>query len=499
MVNKDGSVTLSGWPKGQAKHPIEGLGLLQNVEVFENKGIAKIKNRLTTASLPAVTPNGTPIAEVDDVYGNTYTLTTTSGGGTVYKNGVAISGMTGLTNAWDLAIYKGYLVTSYSTVLDAYGPINSGGAANYRVMSGFTDSYYGKLKVGQDGKLYRNSGNYVSKIEVTAAAVGVAPTFSQLTTLDIKDGEYAVTIDELGRNLSIGVHRGQSHFGRANYPGANLYPWNRQSGTLGNPGLADLPVSLNENGVNASLVHLNRQFVSAGDQGNIYETDGVNSRKIASLPYVKSGVFARSTVMPNAMDISPQGTLLVGLTVADDNAKGGIYEIDINAPLDPVTLEYPVSFRTISTGNTGSSSNPLTIGFLNVRNYQTMRVGWAYGSTYGVDETDQEAYANFAAVIEGQLEQVGTPQNPKTFEQVEFNFAEPLVDGQSVRLSYRLDATSTYTTINTWAFEDVGGVSSFIAQCPIADAVFVEFKVELDQEVSTLAYSNVNFINARIY
>src|ERR1035437_1534432 len=83
------TVVMNDFQAGQQKHPLYGLGLLQNVECFENPGIAKIKNRLISAGF---TPSGLPIAEVCDNYGNTYTLAQGSGStGTIYINGTVLT------------------------------------------------------------------------------------------------------------------------------------------------------------------------------------------------------------------------------------------------------------------------------------------------------------------------------------------------------------------------------------------------------------------------
>ena len=59
-MDKNGEVHFKDWFKGMARHPIYGFGLLKNVEVFENKGIAKLKNRFT------VDTNITPEALVEE-------------------------------------------------------------------------------------------------------------------------------------------------------------------------------------------------------------------------------------------------------------------------------------------------------------------------------------------------------------------------------------------------------------------------------------------------
>ena len=113
-------VTFNSWPKGQTKHPINGNGLLRNVEVFENPGIVKLQPRSVLDS--TITPTALPLAEEIDIYGNVYTATGETGQGTIYKNGVSIQ--SSLSNVWDIKIYKDYLWVRYSSVVSAYGPLS---------------------------------------------------------------------------------------------------------------------------------------------------------------------------------------------------------------------------------------------------------------------------------------------------------------------------------------------------------------------------------------
>ena len=160
---KDGVVTISDFQKGQARHPIYGFGLLRNIEIFENPGIAKLKNRLATRT--SISPTAVPLAEVYDQYGNIYTLTGETGTGTCYKNGTSIQGS--LNNAWDLAIYKDYLWVRNANVMHAYGPLNNSPQWFSNVGTGYDSNYRGALLVGQDDYLYTGNGNYVTKLNIT--------------------------------------------------------------------------------------------------------------------------------------------------------------------------------------------------------------------------------------------------------------------------------------------------------------------------------------------
>jgi len=493
-MDKNGEVHFKDWFKGMVKHPIYGFGLLKNVEVFENKGLAKLKNRSTLDT--SISPSALPIAEVYDIYGGVYTLVSETGSGAIYKNGVSIA--SGLGGAYDIIIYKNYLWVRYQTVLDAYGPLDSGGAALFRVDTGYNTvssvvQYYdAPMIVGQDDFLYIGNGNSVIKKEVlTSGTVGVAPTVSTAATLDLPDGQFVSCLEEYGTKIAVGTHGGASASDKGTLPTARLYFWNRQAGTLGNPGLADLPIIFSENGINAIKQHANKLYVSAGRQGNIYVTDSTSYQKIASLPYSPIGYSYDSTVYKNALAISPKGNLLVGLS-GDLNSlsRAGIYEIALS------TEGNPISYWTPSTATVGTIGTPTQykVGYIKPKTYQVTKVGWANGSTYGVDTSDFRLYSSYGGIIETPLIRVGNFDTKKTFQEVEFSLASPLVSGQNIRISYRKNDADTYVVIGTWGFSTVGGIISFRDVAGITDAEYVQLKIELDQAVSTTYGSNINLI-----
>lgn len=495
MLQEDGSILFAKFEDGQVKHPLYGYELLQNVEVLENRGIAKLQNRLVARS--SISPTALPIAEVKDIYGNTYTLTGHSGQGTCYKNGVSIQ--SGLVNAWDLAIYEDYLWVRHANVMSAYGPLSNASAQWFaNIETGFTNGYNGKLLMAQDGFLYSGNGNYVAKIEyVSGGVVAVAPSITvTLQALNLRDGEFCSTLVEYGKNIIVGVHGGQSYADRGNFQIAKIYPWNRQLGTLGNPGIADLPVDFLENGVNAIISHANKLYVQAGSNGNVYVTDSTNYELVKRLPYARTGILSNSTVFANAMSISAKGTLLVGLSGGNDEfSKMGIYEIDVSDP------KYPVQFRTISTGNVGAGG-AINIGFVSQTSYQVITVGWQDTSTFGVDDSDFRVYPSYGGKIKTPMVKCGTNDDKKAYEHLEWCLAEPLVDGQNIRISYRLDSKSDFTEIGTWGFDtntDIGAVLSFKDKATIVDAEYVQLLVELDQAVATLYGSNMNLISVRLF
>jgi hypothetical protein len=315
----------------------------------------------------------------------------------------------------------------------------------------------------------------------------------------LPDSQFATCLTEYGTKIVIGTQGGGSYFERGDTPTARLYSWNRQAGTLGNPGLADLPINFNENGINAIIQYANKLYVSAGTAGNIYVTDSTNYVKLATLPYTSTAGNSVSTVYTNAMDISSRGTLLVGLSCErDDFSRPGVYEIDID------TAGSPLAFSTVSdtSGSVGK------IGFVDSvggNSHPILKTGWSTSTTYGMDTTSGDHYESFGGVIEGALEKVGISSKKKTFQHVEWTLADPLVEGQDIRISARKDSKSAYTLIGTWGHTadtgivGVGAVTSFEDTGALADAVYAQIKVELNQDASVSDVENVNLISVTLW
>lgn len=458
---KDNVLTISEWQKGMVKHPVLGFGRIQNAEIHQQKGIITPKKGLATSSRTAT---ALPIARVIDIYGNEYWATNSSSAanGIVYKNSNSAI-ITGLANIYDIKVYKNYLWVTYGTSLGAYGPLDSGSATWFPAISSGFSGYYMQLCIGQDDYLYITNGNYVAKIDVdSSGTVGVAPTITgsktSLTALDLPDGQYATCITEYGNKLAIGTYTPNG--------GGRIYTWNRQAGTLGNPGLADLPVIFNENGVYQLYSHANKLYVTAGKQGNVYISDGINYRKLVTIPF--SDLYGSVYVgyYPNAITISPNGNLLIGAFSYSLTEGGAVWEITDSGE---VCIAY-----TLAQGLT--SNNTIGIGFISVnRSDNHVSVGWQNASSYGIDE---DTYNSANMTIYSPLIRVGRYNFEKTFQHIEFNLAEEFASGESITISFRRNKDDTWTSVGTWGYSTLGAVASFEDIAGINDCEYIQLKIE---------------------
>lgn len=480
-------IVFDNWQDGMKNHPVYGFGKLENIDIFENQGIAKIQNRFVDSGLVYT---AFPGAEEYDKYGNTWTLTGGYGSsnGSLYKGILEVQ--SSIDDPWDIKVHKDYVLVSHAGSLAAYGPISSGPQYFDDILTGFSTLAQGTLLIGQDGYIYRCSGNTVYQISLTAAGSGVPPTAAIVTSLNLKDGQYATCIAELGYNVMIGTCGVEAYTDRYTLPVANIYPWNRQVGILGNAGLADFPVLLNESSVNAMVSHANKLYISAGQKGNIYVSDGVNYQQIASLPYKKYNYDTNSLVYVNAMSVHQGKTLLVGLSGSNSDVTNfGIYEIGLEGN------KYPVALRKANDGSSGVTY----FGFVNSKTDTVIRAGWWNGSSYAVDQTDGRVYSSYRGVIETQLVKTMSFYEKRSFQYIEWNLADALVSSQGLKIYYRTNTTADWTLNGTWTFSSVGPVSTFSDAFPVADTNFIQLKIELDQGTGLTSSNNLSLISVAIW
>lgn len=484
-MDKNGTIVIGEWQKGVAQSPYYGFGSIKNCEVFEQPGVLKISNSLINKYN---SESGIPVKTLKSSVGDTFELFRVEGG-TSYlkKNGVNFTNVAG--DAWDMIEYKGYLIISSTTGLHAYGTTTST-AYFSNFQTGLTSNYYIKMLVGQDDKVYLTNGNAIATItNFVAGTFSVAPTCTlTLVALDLKDGQYATTIEELGTKIMIGTQGGGSWSARGSQRVANIYPWNRQAGTLGNPGLADLPIKLNECGVHAMKTVGNILYVFAGTRGNFYKTDGTSCIKIGRIPWTQTKGFNSSiSYYPNALELSPNNNLLIGVSTYAGAVDGtGVYEINIDSK-NEVVCKYSLPQSIIGTIGTNE--------------LDTIFVGYQTGSTYGLKYTIGNPYADFSAEVESQVYIVGTATGKKTFQHIDFTLGKPLTDQQSLKLYYRKNTETSYTLIGTYSFSTLGAKLAHEDKAAIADAQIVQFKVQLAQDnlASPPPDWDLELINIRVW
>jgi len=103
--------------------------------------------------------------------------------------------------------------------------------------------------------------------------------------------------------------------------------------------------------------------------------------------------------------------------------------------------------------------------------------------SYGIDLSSATSYAygtDYSGYFESMLYTVGTINNKKTFEQLEFQLDRELATDEGIRIKYRVNLTDAWTTIGTYTYATLGAKISHnvipgIPACELLQ-IRVEFK-----------------------
>ncbi len=482
-MDKNGVLTISDFQKGQADSPYLGFDTMRAVDITSTPGVAKISYR--TEELTGFSAIGLPVAYCYDNNGNYYQLVADTGSGNAlfYKNGSNVSSLTG--RGWDMVYYKGYILIRHGSQLSAYETNYASPTLFQGWKSGYSQTYYGKMLVSKnDGNVYIADGTSIKRIsDFVAGSAGVAPTATADTAIALITGYAATTIAELGSRLMVGTQTDNSIWiTRYASQGATIFPY-RIGVSATN---FDNPVQIsNANCIQQIIVSNNLMYITAGIKGNVYVSDGTSYRQVKTIPYaVKDESGLGMLLYPNAITIASNGNLLIGSSsftngYTGDVTQHGIWEINL------ATGKYETNLRYIMSNGFFTGNTQISIGFVYQTNADTVFFGWGYGSDYGIDQTSAYKYTGYKATIETQLYIVGNKLTPKTFENVEILFGQPLTAGQGIRLSYRLSTYGDYTTIGTWDYSTVGSVISIRDKALITNAQALQIKIEMTTQSGT--------------
>lgn len=470
-MNKDGSITISNFQKGMSSSPYLGFAHIRNCDIRQENKLGSIRiNRKSIAT--ASTINGLIKWFVTDtITGSIYGLTST---GYLYKSvnlGQTWTEVTGNTKTLGygqgLVYWKGNIFVARSTSLDVYEIDDSTWSNGWQTLN----TVYGfhPIIVGQDDILYIGNGRYVASLQENTGQDFDKDTGATYTwnaqALDLPEDYEITTMCELGTNLLIGTRKGANLYEQKV---ADIFPWDRTSDTF------ELPIKLEENGINQMININNTVYVCAGIIGNFYTTNGSSTQLAFKVPIniedTEYGTWINP--YPNAIMLH-KGALYFGLSTGGGNLDPlAIYSYKNGV----LTIE-----NTISTGADGSTGIVQIGSLLSVGN-EAYIIGWQSASTYGIDTVavdNGNRVTSYGAYFESQMFRVGSNLKERTFTTIDFSLGKPLSSGQGVRISYRKNIEDSYTVIGTFDYATLGAVISHNSPAYIADAEWVQIKCEL--------------------
>jgi hypothetical protein len=380
-----------------------------------------------------------------------------------------------LTNANGngMGIFKDYLIVARNDKLDVCKINTAANLGDPQGTSAWTNGWQTlntgsgannphPVVIGQDDIAYIGDGRYVVSIAETSSSTFDPATSSTytftLSALKLPIRYVVQSMVENGVNLMVGA-------AKANIKEAQIFPWDRSSTTY------RLPIRVPETSITAMLTEGNRTYVAAGTRGVIYVTNGVLLQILRKVPVTLSGVPTNTVSIPAMM--YHKNKVYFALNCI---GISGIWS------LDPLTNSLKLE-HIISTGNYGTSSG-VRVSALMSYGPEQFYAGWADADagTFGIDSnylTNFYYSTWYVGYFISPVYIAGSPRSKRTFTTIEFELDRPLVSGQGVRISYRTNLNSSFTTIGTYDFSTYGAIQSLADTASIVDAEVIQLKCEL--------------------
>jgi hypothetical protein len=404
--------------------------------------------------------------------GNT-TVTNASGQGLVYYSTN--------NNTGYLFVFRNSRIDyalSGSTMSWTYGWTPSSGGSGGSALNtgnGYTGSH--KAIVGQDNGFYWCDGSYIGSILGIAGSTFDPTSTSTYTyaqkALAIPFIDTAQCLAELGTNLLVGGSKNQ------------IYPWDRISTSFA------YPILIAENNVKEMVTVNTNTFIFVGNRGRIWITNGTQAQLFKKVPDHLSETVEPYFTWGGACSIKNQLYFGVQATTNSGTANnnyGGVWAIDLDTKAIRLTnqLSYGTYAGVASIVFPIFSTSPAGTG---------LYIGWDNGlSGYGIDITSSSPYTTYKAYIDTDNIPIGTLRTPKTPSNIEFKLATPLVSGEGVKISYRLDFSKSFSEVfETTTVGAFSGVSSVNFQ----NAQWLQLRVETKSTASSPSYVRLTEIRIR--
>lgn len=354
--------------------------------------------------------------------------------------------------------------------------------------------------VAPDNKVYYTDSFYIGRWYQADPAVpflpGTAATFVYDQTQLLPFTDIAQCIAPLGNNLLVG---GQKNI---------IYPWDTFSV------LPSFPIFVAESNIKIMVTVNTNCFIFAGNRGRIYYTNGSQAQLYKKIPdHIASSSGTSNSVEPyyqwggacsnkNQLYFSARVTTNANVDIGTTNeGYGGVWAIDLDTK--SIRLNNKLSTNSYLTYSTAmiaqtpysQTSNPAGTG---------MYIGWfnTANTTYGIDQTIGTPYIGGQGRIDTDLIPIGTVLQPTTQGQVEFKLAAPIVDGESITLSYRQKFTDGFTAINgaeegngSWSI--AGTYSGVCQNVDFQQSQWIQFRVTFVSTATNPSYVRLTELRAR--
>lgn len=400
--------------KGSFRHG-RNLNIFDDPSSFTlNPATAKESGSIVVDLLKWIVP-GTPHSTDTYAYGDTGKLYKRTSGGTW-----SVISTISNSKGQGLEVHDDYLYYTQDTQIGRYGPLSSSPSFTDNWQTGLDDTSttkFAPIKAFLAGFAVGH-GNGLAWWD------GSVWTLNKLTFPPGFQVRCLAVVDEF---LAIGAWRGTSV---TDSEQGLIFFWDGTAATY------NFFVEIPEGAPNAILNSRNRLFSVIGSSGYIY-TDSAPFNKVHRIPKLTIGKYAE--VFPGAIT-NWKGLVHFGVSQTDSaSVEQGVYQwgSTSNAYPEALNLGY-----TLSTGTTTGTT--VQIGAVKGVGNQ-MFIGWKDGSSYGVDRVVQTANPFTTGVMEGLILDYDRPSKQKLALNLKATHTA-LQSGESVRLGYKTDRASSFTT-----------------------------------------------------
>lgn len=261
-------------------------------------------------------------------------------------------------------------------------------------------------------------------------------------------------------------------------------------------------IYLSENWVKRIVTVNNTAYIFGGHKGRIFITNGGNATPFWKIPEYLSNTTNPYIEWQDAIFNNNQ--LYFGFTMRTNanttiNECGGLWAVDVDAS----SPTYPRLQNILSYGTyngyvsalckylmTGPLTSPSSDGY-------GLLIGWYNGSIGGVDKTISTPYTGGESYIILDPIPVGQLKTKRTFENLEYKLAAPLVSGETVALYYRTDLSSAFTLVPITSGGNTGDISGLTDTVNFENCQWVQIKVVLTGTATNPSYVRLTEVRLR--
>lgn len=351
-----------------------------------------------------------------------------------------------------------------------------GDASTFQVYAAATGGAALNLQTGAVGTQYFNTLWFLGS---QAPPGGSVPTCTlSPRRVNLPDFESAQCLVEINNTVLIGCK------------GNIIYPWDQVSVTP--YGLIALPEANVQN-----MITVNQMaYIFAGNQGNIYITDGSTASLALNIPDYCAGIagspgtYIESTyTWGGAMYLRGR----VYFSVLDQNSSksgncGGIWSF-VPTQNFYIGQDIGLALRLEAQNSYANYNGVATVLIPRFNQNSTAPLYWSawYSSvtsaTYGIDYSNTGTNASFPCVVEFDGIPLATMLNKRTPQQIEYKLSAPLDVGATVTAKYRVNLTDNWTTVGTFT-ADPSALSGYVA-APFQQAQWAQLQFTLTPITST--------------